>query len=637
MLLMLLAVLVAALAMSALLRCPVPVAAPTAIFVVVLVLFAFGAVDLLFVGLVLTVVLSVVGAAYGVVARWRAGGLRNVISWVFAPATVVYLLMLSVFGLASRGLMFSSWDEFSHWGRVVSAMVSSDALPPYASADLLFASYPPALPIWEYFLTRMQPSFVESHVFIAHHAMALALLLPFASQFRWRQPARLLFLTVTATLLMTSFFTLDAVLIDPVLAMTFGYCLAIVLLGSRDVGSIWRHLGPALAVLALLKDTGVLFALIVVVVLTIRVGLGQRLLVRLGRGRTWRVPSSLGHGAAGLACVLVPTVIWRVILDLTETRSTWEGGTSVGGALADLAQNGSSYRRDTTTSFITALQDQPLTSIPVPLAFWGWFALALLLLVLTDHVRVQISSARPVEKGTNLLATTTLLAGSLVYVVAMWLTYMTAFTEYEATNLASFARYLGGYWLAVVFVCVAVALASLGSRTTNAAAPGFEVSRVHTVVVLAVLLSVGNIANVAVVLTRQHVGSAAAVRAPYSATAAAARDAGIAAGDSVWILDEHTTGFGYHVLSYELVDSHTTGWSVGPLKDEADVWTQDLTVDQWANALMDMDYLLIHHTEPAFVERFASLFEDPTAIEDRSVFAVEPDGAGSVRLVEVTG
>ena len=637
MLLMLLAVLVAALAMSALLRCPVPVAAPTAIFVVVLVLFAFGAVDLLFVGLVLTVALAVVGAVYGVVTRWRTGGPREVAAWVFAPATVVYLLMLAVFGLASRGLTFSSWDEFSHWGRVVSAMVSGDALPPYASADLIFASYPPALPVWEYFLTRMQPSFVESHVFVAHHAMALALLLPFAARFQWRQPARLLFLAVTATLLMTSFFALDAILIDPVLAMTFGYCLAIVLMGSRDARSVWRHLGPALAVLALLKDTGVLFALIVIVVLVVRVGLGHRLDLRLGRRRTWRIPAALGHGALGLACVLVPTAIWRVILSLTETRSNWEGGTSVGGALTDLARNSDSYRRDTTASFVTALQDQPLTSLPVPLAFWGWFALALLLLVVTDHVRVQVSSHRPAERGTGLLATTTLLAGALVYVVAIWLTYMTAFTEYEATNLASFARYLGGYWLAVLFVCVAVALASLGSRTTDAVLPGFEVSRVHTVVVLAVLLSVGNIANVAEVLTRQHVASAAAVRAPYDATAAAARTAGIGAGDDVWILDEHTTGFGYYVLSYELVDSHTTGWSVGPLKDEADVWTQDLTVDQWADALTDVDYVLVHHTEPAFVERYSSLFDDPAAIKDRSVFTVEPDGAGSVRLVEVTG
>jgi hypothetical protein len=634
MLLMLLAVLVTVLATSALLRCPVPVAAPTAIFATILVLFAFGAIDLLLVGLVVTVAVAVVAAGYGVVAQWRTGGPREVVSWAFAPSVVVYLLMLAVFGLASRGLRFASWDEFSHWGRVVAAMVSGDALPPYASADLIFASYPPALPVWEYFLTRMQPSFVESHVFIAHHAMALALLLPFASRFQWRQPGRLLFLAVTATLLMTSFFALDAILIDPVLGMTFGYCLAIALMGSRDGRSVWRHLGPALAVLALLKDTGVLFALIVIVVLVVRVGLRQRL--RIGPRRAWRLPAALLHAGLGLTCVLVPTVIWRGILAITETRSNWEGGTSVGGALADLAHNSDSYRRDTTASFVTALQEQALTSRPVPLAFWGWFAFALLLLVATDHVRVQVSSHRPAEGGTRLLATKTLLAAALVYVVAIWLTYMTAFTEYEASNLASFARYLGGYWLAVLFVCVAVAFASLGARATAADLTGLEISRVHTVVVLAVLLSLGNIANVAQVLTRQHVASAVAFRAPYDATAAAARSAGIAAGDDVWILDEHTTGFGYYVLSYELVDSHTAGWSVGPLRNDQDVWTRDLTIDQWADELADFDYVLVHHTEPVFAERYSALFDDPMAIRDQSVFTVEPDGAGGVRLVEVT-
>lgn len=633
--LMLVVVILSAVAAAAVLRCPIPVAAPTAIFTVIIALYVFGCVGLLDIGYWVVLGTVVMVAFFGTIRIWRSSGFRGVLGWITHPAFVAYLLMISIYALRSSGLRFQSWDEFSHWGRVVAVMVEEGALPPYAAADLMFASYPPGLPIWEYFLANLRGDFHEADVFVAYQVLAFAMVLPFASRLSWRRPARIALFIAGAGLLMVSFFPLESVLIDPVLAVTFGYCAALAVLGTADQGNIWRHLAPALVVLVMLKSSGVLFAVIVIVLLVVRRGREPHLRIALGR-RSVHWPAWIVHSLAGAVCIGFAVLSWRGVLAATGTRDIWQPPVSLGDALGNAAgaflNRGEQWRIDTTSSFISALSSQPLTSSPIPMTFWAWFALAAALLFWLDRSIQTQGANRPRH-----VVAPVLLTGAIVYAGGLLYTYLTTFSVYEATNLASYHRYIKIYWFGVLFVCAAAALKA--TLDADRALRGTHVtrSRNYAVAVGLVLLSLGQVPALAEVLRASHTARSSEARAPYDATLTAALEAGVQPGDRVWFLDQHSTGYGYWVLSYELLQSKTHGWSVGDLRDANDVWTRDLSVQEWSDELEGFDYMVVHHTEPGVSERYGSLFEEPSDLRDGAVFEIRTGGRGDVVLVLADG
>lgn len=616
---------------AGLLRSSVTTALPTSFFLVVLALFGFGAVGLLAVGWVVVLVVVVLGAVAALVLRSRADGIVPTLRWALPAPVVLWLVVSGVFAAAISGMRFSQWDEFSHWGRVVAAMVTDDALPPRTSVDLLFPGYPPGLSLWEYFGAKVSGGFVESELYLAYHLLTLALFLPFAARLTWRRPLGLVFVAAGWALVVSLFFSLDAILVDPVLGLLFGYCSALALLTTTSSGPAWRHLGPALSVLVLVKDSGLLFAAIVLVLLLTRVA---ALDTRPPGRRRWS-RTLLRPLLTGLGFVVLPVLVWRVVLATSGIAGSSDSRLAGGGLPP--------YWQEVTSAFGLGLSTTPITSAPFPLPFWGWFGLLALALAGVERYVRGTGPARPRDRA--FVPTAVLMGGSLVYLGTLLASYVLAFTEYEALALASFTRYVSAYLLALVFVCFAGVLSGPGSLPAPEGSPTDDVPITSSVdravapsvwpaALLALLLAFSQTATIASVLGRQAVANAAVLRAPTDVTAEAARAAGVGAGDKVWLLSEYSNGFQYYILGYDLLTSHVTGWSVGPPKDAADVWTQDLTVEQWADQLADVDYLVVDHTEPVVAERYGSLFDDPSELVDGAVFEVDTS-SGTVRLDRV--
>ena len=244
-------------------------------------------------------------------------------------------------------------------------MTAEDALPPLADTELLFASYPPGLPTWEYFLTNLRGDFLEADAFVACQALLFVMVLPFARNLTWRRPGMIALFAIGSGLLMVSFFPLNSVLIDPVLAVTFGYCATLALLGSRDRRTVWRHLGPALAVLTLLKTTGALLALIALAVLVVRAGRSTRICVRW-RNRDRSLPLWSARLVVGAACVSLAAGSWQLVIRATATAANWQARGAPSDAIGAFLGRGEPWRVQTTTSFIDALSTQALTSASGP-------------------------------------------------------------------------------------------------------------------------------------------------------------------------------------------------------------------------------------------------------------------------------
>jgi hypothetical protein len=124
-------------------------------------------------------------------------------------------------------------------------------------------------------------------------------------------------------------------------------------------------------------------------------------------------------------------------------------------------------------------------------------------------------------------------------------------------------------------------------------------------------------------------GYSSQVRAQFEPVLEQTKKAGIEPGDKVWIIAQHTTGFEYFVLRYELLNNSVNDpdWSIGSLYNEEDVWTSPKTQAEWASELKDYDYVLVYGASESFVDEFGGLFEDSQEISASTVFEVLENGS----------
>jgi hypothetical protein len=119
------------------------------------------------------------------------------------------------------------------------------------------------------------------------------------------------------------------------------------------------------------------------------------------------------------------------------------------------------------------------------------------------------------------------------------------------------------------------------------------------------------------------------VRKPFIPVVEAIKKAKIPERSKVYIVAQHTVGFEYFVLRYEMAGKKfgQVPWSMGTPFGDTDVWT-DPTWDKekWSNALQEFDYVVLYKTTEDFNSEFGSLFETGV-VETDAVYRIVNDGS----------
>jgi hypothetical protein len=125
-------------------------------------------------------------------------------------------------------------------------------------------------------------------------------------------------------------------------------------------------------------------------------------------------------------------------------------------------------------------------------------------------------------------------------------------------------------------------------------------------------------------------------RTPFEPVLKAINVADIPKGSQVWIIAQHTVGFEYYVLRYEMIDAKfgTVSWSIGSPDGDGDIWTDSAqTAQTWSQELRNFDYVVLYSASEGFYTEFGSIFESGI-IDTNSVYKViENDGTVSLSKV----
>jgi hypothetical protein len=113
-------------------------------------------------------------------------------------------------------------------------------------------------------------------------------------------------------------------------------------------------------------------------------------------------------------------------------------------------------------------------------------------------------------------------------------------------------------------------------------------------------------------------------RWPFIPVKVAIESAKMPEESKVWIIAQHTVGFEYYVLRYEMLDAQfgKVPWSIGSPYGDEDIWTDpNRDSEKWSQELRDYDYVVLYKTTESFNNEFGSLFE-AGIIDSNSVYKV---------------
>ena len=560
----------------------------------------------------------------------KSGGFRNyLVRSIYAPSTVAFVSLSLISLYKSKDWMLSQWDEFTHWGLVVKAMYEFALLGPATPVEMVAEKYPPGIPLFQYFVMDFSSGWREGLLFWATHLIVIAIIVSVLAKSSYKYLSEIalkLFLALAASSVFFNNF--DNIYADPTLALTFGFLLFVAIQASNLDGRWALILALTAGFVTMTKATGIYFAAAAILVnivstlFTIKFSYGKKLVL------------AFRPAMAALITVGTVWIIWRYyalgfedsIVGPTDTLPT--------------GFNNLTNQNEVVTNYIGAFFDSyinPSYSTSLPSVYWT--VLCGVFFVIWSMLSGRKNVKRNIAIGVSLLITTAGYFGVILY------SYLTVFGPGEAAGLASYPRYISTWYQGVFFAIVILILSDFSLSKNLYSSPNHDLQtksvrgRRKVSLFIVAFIGVATLSSVHNYMLMLNVSKyqGSEVRAPFIPTKEAIRAAQIPQGSKVYIIANHTVGFEYYVLRYEMAGLKfgQVPWSIGTPFGDGDFWTDPAwDIEKWSQELRAFDYVVLHSTTESFNAEFGSLFESGI-VDPNSVYRIiKTEDAVSLSKVE---
>lgn len=526
--------------------------------------------------------------------------------------------------LTNYNKAFKSWDEFSHWGMFLKESLRLDSL--YCMSPLTFAhkDYVPAITLFETIWCKLSGRYAESDVYRAIQIFMFALLMPVFERISEYIAPKIKDRNDKTSILMSRLFELGAVLIVLIIPLLFStsnafcfyhsiYCdLAVgivffwcVFEAYREHDDLVYHLLSitiGTTILVLSKMTAMALLPLVIIMLFVKIVFFSKEKLKAK------------HYALMIATMVIPVAIWMCFNKFVDRYvENTGGGQSYDGmklsALKEVffdSQNSAiSYLSEVKNTYVDAI-------IHRDILLHGSYVVAIIFIVIAFWVLARFTNESLNKKKMIFTGFWTLGAG-IFYGMLMYFLYCTAFSEYEAVRLASYERYMNSFVISILFLLLA---AYYNSDVWKNHIKGYYIILVFLVMDLAFLhvnafdqVLPGNIMR-----DKEKISV-------YTNNADVIIE-NTSDDSNIYIVRRGDNGdFLWH-QRYYCNPRMIGGGSIGPMVDEEDIWSSDLTVEEFASAVGNYDYIFFCGLDEAFISKYSEAFEDPSQIIDGKIYKV---------------
>lgn len=588
---------------------------PMGFFALVLVEYVLGLLGLLKLGFWLALLLSAACYAAAAVVAIRRRAVKKLLRNVLTPGFACYVLLFVVVVFIDKSKMVWFYDEFTHWGDVVKVMCQYDSFATVPGAQALFATYPPAMALLQYFAEKLHMllggAFAEDLLYMVYHWAMLSLFMPFISGVR--RPLSCLAAAVCAFLAPMLAFTESAyslLFMDCYLSILSAFVLAYAFWQEKQNWLDDVCLSLALITLVLTKDVGLLFAL------------GG--LAMVCYARVWRRPRSVKRCILPAASVIFAWASWHIHIALTGAQPA-QVTMRRPIVLSELigvftGAPDQAWRRQLITDYIGRYLDHS------QLSFWatgsGMSYLTLLIVIVTGLFVLRAALKDREEgwygKANGLL--TIALATMLAYIGGVLVAYMFKFSHIEARNLATWERYTSAV--------MSMGLALLVMSVMRGSVKGFFSEKAAVLCIAAMLLYTGwpYVLNT---VARTDVSVSVASQAPNQAAADQIKSAiqadGAQKDGSIYLIEKEDWN-DYLSLRYRLrpLQVGLEPW-LTEYPSQVDELAPEKTPQELAALVKNYGYAYVGGLVDGWGETYAELFEAPSDIGENRLYRVDAE------------
>lgn len=600
-------------------------ALPLTCFVIIAVLYFFGIFGFLKTGVYFICSVCIILYALSAYFVIKHNNILCFSKKIFTPAFAIFAVLFIILNICNQGRLASSWDEFSHWADIVKAMYGINDYGTNPLSNSAFGSYPPAMALFQYFTLVLRDIVTGNHVFTewrmysAFQTLFLSLFMPFLKFIEFKNPIKIIISAIVVYCIPMFFYAsvYSSIYIDPFLGMLAGFGMVTIIVDRQKTGLEVMTIIFCGFTLVLTKDAGLLFAVFLVAAYILD-QFSQHNIIQEFSGNS-KIKLVLSLITLPLA-IAVARLTWSYNIKSNGASVTFSNKINFAEFFQIITTTYSGYRNDVLVAFNSSFftKTEMLGNSSISLSYCVLFVIlvSLIYFIANRMMDVDPSDAQRLKRIFWLLT-----FESIVYIFGLCVSYMFKFTEYEATRLASYERYMGTIFL-MLWTVIVVAIIRLSS---GRAARGNRLN----VFLLCIILLVTPMSEVYSFLHKSTVKSSIETRNKYNDCA---KMASYLIGDKeakIYFISQQTTGYDYWVMRYSLrpyTFSENFSWSIGKSFYDGDMWTRTIAADEWQKELLNSyDYVLLYKLNDYFIEKFSCLFSNPNLVREKLLYKVNKD------------
>lgn len=582
-----------------------------------IILYICGLCSALFAGCFIVIALSLIlyflSVRHIVISK---STLKTCLKDFISPEIILFTLLAGVLVYFCIGRLACDNDEFSHWADVVKAMVLINDFATNKASYSMFKSYPPAVALIQYFEERLyfftnhNNAFSEWRLYYVWELYALSFVFPLLEcKDRFIDKA-FMFLSFCVCLPIYFEAVYTALKIDPFLSILSGCGMSLVFFLKKKDAIYSATIILICATLVLSKDVGLFFAIFISIVY---------LLDRILSDTSGHKLRSICAGFLPLIAIVIAKFSWTYKLKVDAVTPNFSNPINIKEFLEMFfLHNGNSYRQFVVDSAQKAFFTEGIVIGNSKYIMSISYALQLLLItgILCFVLILFNRQNRPLSKVLSISLISVSIIQPVIYASFIGAMYAYKFTEYEATRLASYTRYMNIVFLSIFIIALLGLLISING----------SFSSWISLILTAALIALVPIHIPYSLLTRSNITYSHDVRAVYKPLENMIKD-NCDVDDKVYFLsrgDKVYNGLLIKFVSRPILVTHN-GDSLGPEYFEGDIWSVNIAPDEWMDSLIDEDfsYVAIFRAGADFADNYGSCFDDPSQIKDNTLFRLD--------------
>lgn len=594
---------------------------PLFILSLITFLYLFGLFTILDIGVYVAaglITIFFVGVVIDSIRKKKGINLKNI------PILVLILSFVVVNVILLYSSQVDNWDEFSHWAIIVKRMFI-DGNFGNLNGGVLFPGYPPATGIFHNFFLVLGGSYVEQWLYISMNILNFSLIMPIFTQLKrkcWLRNSLIIFFALVLPCVFDPGYY-ASLFVDIYLGVLFAYIIYIYFHNKRLSYFKLINISFAVFVLTASKASGLGLALIALIIIGIDVICFQRrrlkrIILNKKKYLLFLIP---------IISMIFSKISWSIYLNIFNLSAAWGTSNITLKGIVSYILKPTVFESQVTTAFISSLFS--LESLSV-------VNLSPVIFCLVMVVVMGFLSCCFDEKKRSVTTMVGLMMGFIVYAITLLILYLFTYMEYEAVRLASFSRYMSTYITALILLLFYVTVHFIN---VNKMPDNKNFNKVKNIIVAIITCVAVSVVPLGTVINNVFFRSY--TKGYYSTNNSLSDFKSFSQTldeekDKIYYIYANSTGATYYrAIYYSLpvkINLSTElgfySWSLGAPRYDGDVWSINLTVEEWEKILIDggYTYVYVHHADEIFIETYKFLFKNEEEIVDNSKFIVKKDG-----------